>query len=86
MYYTQVHSLSYFVDPKFNFHPKQIIKGQKDTFDDDRFVNGIDGSGDFMDVYFHISQIVYTKYVQFLYVIHTSIKCNRQLMNKLVMN
>lgn len=24
-----MHSLSYFVDPKFNFHPKQIIKDKR---------------------------------------------------------
>lgn len=28
---------------KFSFHPKQIIKGQKNTFGSDRCVYGIDG-------------------------------------------
>ena len=62
MYYTQVHS-ELLCRPQIQLPPKANNKRQKDTFDGDRFVNAIDGSGDFMDIYFHISQIVYTKYV-----------------------
>lgn len=43
-----MYSVSYFVDLKYNFDPKKIIKGQKNNFGSAVFMVWI---GDFMDVY-----------------------------------
>lgn len=51
LYYTEMYSVSY---SKFNFYPKQVKEGQKNTSGGDRYVYGIGG---WFHEYIHISKL-----------------------------